>query len=106
MVHKIVAFALSLALLPAAQQASAQSTSFRGLRAEAQAGLDRFYSEGEHDHSFGYGAMVGFDGTIGDRFVMGAEGTYWQADGRNVTPGVVRRSLEEWGVAVRPSACQ
>ncbi|PTQ10128.1 hypothetical protein CLG96_13445 [Sphingomonas oleivorans] len=82
------------------------STSFRGLRGEAQVGLDRFHSEGDHDHSLGYGGIIGWDGLVGDRVVIGAEGSFWRGTGQNFTPGVLggtvaRKSFEEYGVAAR-----
>lgn len=83
-------------------------TSFRGIRVEGQVGGDRFQSQGKHDDKLGYGGLVGFDGTLGDRFVVGAEGTFWRARGENcVAAGLngsgtlCQKSFEEYGVAVR-----
>ncbi len=105
-------FALAtLGVVAAAAPASAQvvnNTSFRGFRAEAQVGGDRFQSQGESNNKFGYGGAIGFDGQIGDKIVIGPEGTYWRANKwtSNQTPGVRGgvvdyKSFEEWGVAVR-----
>lgn len=83
-------------------------TTFRGIRVEANAGWDRFQSEGTNNEKFGYGATVGFDGTIAERFVIGAEGSYWRAnkwtENCSTPPGannVCRKAFEEWGAAVR-----
>ena len=43
----------------AAQQANAQS--LHGVRAEANIGIDRFYSEGNHDDHLGWGGEIGAD---------------------------------------------
>ena len=95
-----------------AQTASAvdlnMPTSFRGFRVEANAGGDRFQSQGVHNDRFGYGATVGFDGVIADRFVIGAEGSYWRANKwtENTTSGlnggsVMQKSFQEYGTAIR-----
>lgn len=95
-----------------AQAASAQlfdmPTSFRGFRVEANGGWDRFLSNGTHDNNFGYGGTVGFDGTIADKIVIGAEGTYWRErhDAQTCEAGVnggtvCRRSFGEFGAAAR-----
>ena len=83
-------------------------TTFRGFRVEANAGGDRFQSQGVHNDKFGYGATLGFDGTIAERFVVGAEATYWR-DGKgseNCTSGlnggsVCHKSFQEIGGAFR-----
>ncbi len=111
---RIVALLISAAsVLGAAQAASAQdffgtTTSFRGLRLEANAGGDRFQSEGNHNDKFGYGATIGFDGQIGDKIVIGPEGTVWRANKwtENNTAGAIggniaHKSFEEFGAAVR-----
>jgi outer membrane immunogenic protein len=105
-------FAAGIAAQPAfAQEGSevaSNGTSFRGIRVEANAGGDRFQSEGNHNDKFGYGGTVGFDGTLGDRFVIGAEGSYWRpgngnenctglADGNSIC----HKGFEDWGAAVR-----
>lgn len=100
---------LAAALLVAgAGVAHAQETSFRGFRAEGQIGWDRFQSQGDHHDKLGYGGAVGFDGVIHDRFVVGAEGSFWRANkwSQNCTGGVVggtvcTKSFEEWGAAAR-----
>ena len=65
----------ALALL-ATQQASAQS--LHGVRAEANVGVDRFYSEGNHDNHVGWGAEVGADFDLGG-FIVGPYGSFWNA---------------------------
>jgi len=97
---------------PALAQDTASDTSggttFRGIRLEANGGGDRINSEGEHHDKFGYGGTIGFDGTIGERFVIGAEATYWRpgsgnenclglADGNSIC----HKQFEEWGAAIR-----
>jgi outer membrane immunogenic protein len=90
-----------------AQDTGSNGTSFRGIRLEANAGGDRFQSQGNHDDNFGYGGTVGFDGQIGERIVIGAEGSYWRANdwAENCsaagTGTVCHKSFEEWGAAVR-----
>src|SRR4051812_25327906 len=81
-------------------------TSFRGFRAEVQAGGDRFQSQGTHDHNVAFGGAIGYDGLIGDRIVVGPEFTYWRGRGENRTPGVnggtvSHKSFNEIGAAVR-----
>src|SRR4051812_44159620 len=68
--------------------ASDNGTSFRGFRAEVQAGGDRFQSQGTHDHDVAFGGAIGYDGLIGERIVVGPEFTYWRGRGENKTPGV------------------
>lgn len=87
---------------------SSNGTSFRGIRIEANAGGDRFQSQGVHNDKFGYGGTVGFDGQIGQRIVIGAEGSYWRANdwSENCTAGTVggsvcNKSFDEYGAAVR-----
>ncbi|MET3711379.1 outer membrane immunogenic protein [Sphingomonas trueperi] len=87
---------------------SSNGTSFRGIRIEANAGGDRFQSQGVHNDKFGYGGTIGFDGQIGDRIVIGAEGSYWRASDwtENCTAGtqggsVCHKSFDEYGAAVR-----
>ena len=91
----------ALALL-ATQQASAQS--LHGVRAEANVGVDRFYSEGNHDDHVGWGAEVGADFDLGG-FIVGPYGSFWNARNENVTrdgPGIAyRKSFEEWGAGLR-----
>lgn len=112
-----VALAAGLASQPAAAQddstssttsSSSNGTSFRGIRVEGNFGGDRFRSEGTHNDEFGYGGTIGFDGTYGDRIVIGAEGSYWRANGWNqncqVLPddnSICHKAFEEWGAAVR-----
>lgn len=87
---------------------SSNGTSFRGIRVEGNFGGDRFQSEGTHNDKFGYGATVGFDGMYGDRFVIGAEGSYWRANNWNQNcqglpdnNSICHKAFEEWGAAVR-----
>ncbi|GGE74111.1 outer membrane protein [Sphingomonas prati] len=89
-----------------ASSTGGNGTSFRGFRVEGQVGYDRFQSQGTNDSSIGYGGLVGFDGQIGDKIVVGAEGTIWNSDGENCTPGVsggtvCHKSFQEYGAAVR-----
>src|SRR3712207_6257367 len=103
---KLVGFtALAALALGASQTANAQGISLRGVRADADIGIDRFYSEGNHDNHLGWGGSAGVDTLIGTNFVLGVEGTYWMARGENITrdgPGVAyRKSFQEWGGAVR-----
>jgi outer membrane immunogenic protein len=86
--------------------ATSNNTSFRGFRAEAQLGGDRFQSQGTHDDKLGYGGAVGWDGLIGNRIVVGPEFSYWRGRGENVTPGaaggtVAQKSFQELGAAIR-----
>lgn len=107
----VLALAITGAAVAAAAPASAQlisNTSFRGLRAEGQVGYDKFMSQGTNSEKFGYGGAIGFDGQIGDKIVIGPEGTFWRANEwtsnrtAGVRGGVVDyKSFEEWGVAVR-----
>lgn len=83
-------------------------TGFHGIRVEGNFGGDRFQSEGEHNDKLGYGGTVGFDGTIGERIVIGAEGSYWRANNWNQncqvladTNSICHKAFEEWGAAVR-----
>ena len=86
---------------------SSNGTSFRGIRIEANAGGDRFQSQGVHNDKFGYGGTIGFDGQIGERIVIGAEGSYWRANDWNencsgASGGTVcQKSFDEYGAAVR-----
>lgn len=97
--------ALTVLSLLAAQSASAQGIQLRGVRADAQVGIDRFYSEGNNDNHLAYGAALGVDTFVGDNFVLGIEGTFLNSRAENVTrdgPGVAyRKSFEEWGGAIR-----
>ena len=95
----------ALALLASAQAASAQGIQLRGVRADAQVGIDRFYSEGNNDNHLAYGAALGVDTFVGSNFVLGLEGTFLNSRAENITrdgPGVAaRKSFEEWGAAIR-----
>ncbi len=97
--------ALTVLGLLAAQSASAQGIQLRGVRADAQVGIDRFYSEGNNDNHLAYGGALGVDTFVGDNFVLGVEGTFLNSRAENVTrdgPGVAyRKSFEEWGGAIR-----
>ncbi|AYJ85814.1 porin family protein [Sphingomonas paeninsulae] len=87
--------------------ASAQETSFRGLRVEGNIGGDRYQSEGIHNDRLGYGGTIGFDGMIGDRIVIGPEASFWRAnkwtENCSGVPGgsLCDKSFDEWGAAVR-----
>jgi opacity protein-like surface antigen len=95
----------ALALFAGAQAATAQGISLRGVRADAQVGIDRFYSEGNNDNHLAYGGALGVDTFVGDNFVLGLEGTFLNSRAENITrdgPGVAaRKSFEEWGGAIR-----
>lgn len=88
---------------------ASNGTGFRGIRIEGNVGGDRFQSEGNHNDKFGYGGTIGFDGTIGERIVIGAEANFWRPGGsgnENVTAlgngnSVAHKAFEEWGAAVR-----
>lgn len=69
---RIAYSALTMFALVAAQSASAQGISLRGVRADAQVGIDRFYSEGNHDSHLAYGGALGVDTFVGDNFVLGS----------------------------------
>ena len=88
-----------------ASQASAQGIALRGVRADAQVGIDRFYSEGNNDNHLAYGGAIGVDTFVGDNFVLGIEGTFLNSRAENITvdgPGIARRkSFEEYGGAIR-----
>ena len=88
-----------------AQQASAQGIQLRGVRADAQVGIDRFYSEGNNDNHLAYGGAIGVDTFVSPTFVLGVEGTFLNSRAENITrdgPGVAeRKSFEEYGGAVR-----
>lgn len=106
----ILSALLATSLVPQAAPAFSLDgpTSFRGFRVEGNIGGDRFSSLGTHDTKMGYGATIGFDGVIGDHWVIGAEGTYWRAHkwSENCVPGVYSgsvcsKSFQEYGSAAR-----
>jgi outer membrane immunogenic protein len=84
------------------QQANAQG--FRGVRADVQAGLDKFNSEGNSDSGLAVGASAGVDFDLGG-FVVGPEVSFMWSPRENETrdgPGVAyRKSFEEWGLGLR-----
>lgn len=101
---------LMLAQAVQAQDTSSDATSngsaFRGFRAEAQLGGNRFQSQGTHDDKLGWGGAVGWDGLIGSKIVIGPEFSYWHGHGENVTPGanggtIAQKSFGELSAAVR-----
>jgi outer membrane immunogenic protein len=102
-----ILFAVGTAFALISGAASAQETSFRGIRVEGNVGGDRYQSEGRHNDRLGYGATIGFDGQIGDRIVIGPEASYWRANKwtencSGVTGGrLCDKSFEEYGAAVR-----
>jgi outer membrane immunogenic protein len=101
----IIAAVLAAGLIGSAAQADSD-TSFRGFRAEIQGGGDRLQSEGVHDDTVAVGGAIGFDGTIGQKIVIGPEFSYWRGRGQNVTDGVsggeiTHKSLNELGAGVR-----
>ena len=97
--------ALALVAGMTASQASAQGIQLRGVRADAQVGIDRFYSEGNNDNHLAYGGALGVDTFVSPTFVLGIEGTFLNSRAENITrdgPGIAaRKSFEEWGAAVR-----
>lgn len=103
----IAALGFTATAAQAQDTTSSNGTSFRGIRIEANAGGDRFQSQGNHNDKFGYGGTIGFDGQIGDRIVIGAEGSYWRANDWNencsgASGGTVcHKSFDEYGAAVR-----
>ncbi|EIZ78854.1 putative outer membrane protein [Novosphingobium sp. Rr 2-17] len=91
-----------------ANTVGANGTAFRGIRLEANGGGDRFQSEGNHNDKIGYGGTIGFDGQIGEKLVIGAEGSYWRANNWNDNTTVLadnttidHKAFQEWGAAVR-----
>ena len=79
---KLVAIGAFTALALLSGQANAQSLA--GVRAEANVGMDRFYSEGNNDNHLGWGGEIGADFDLGG-FVVGPYGSFWNARGENVT---------------------
>ena len=85
---------------------STSASTFKGFRIEAQAGLDRFQSQGEHKDKFGYGVEAGWDGQIGN-IVVGPYASYWRGRGENITTAtggsglVAHKSFNEIGAGVR-----
>ena len=53
----VASTALAIVFAASATQANAQA--LRGFRIEAQTGLDRFYSEGNHHNKLGVGGAAG-----------------------------------------------
>lgn len=100
--------AATLALMSQAAFAQDLTSSFRGFRVEGNAGGDRFQSQGTHNDKLGYGGSGGFDGMLGDKIVVGAEGSFWRANRwtHNTTGGAVGgtiddKSFQEYGAAIR-----
>jgi outer membrane immunogenic protein len=105
----IIAGLLAATLVPQVAQAQTDPTdsSFRGVRIEGDVGGDRFRAENGHHTKLGYGGTFGFDGTIGDKIVIGAEGSYWRPNKGNIDcqasngGALCQRSSHELGAAVR-----
>ncbi|MGF7153844.1 outer membrane protein [Novosphingobium gossypii] len=98
----------ALAQDTAGDEVAANGTSFRGIRLEGNVGGDRFQSQGNHNDKFGFGGTVGFDGTIGNKIVIGAEGSFWKPGSGNENSTLLgngnvvnHKAFEEWGAAVR-----
>jgi outer membrane immunogenic protein len=95
--------ALALVMGLTATQADAQS--LRGFRAEGQAGITSFHSEGNSKSKIGWGAAVGVDAFVANSFVLGVEGTYWDSRPENHTidgGGLANHKMfQEWGLGVR-----
>ena len=112
---RITAFVGAALVVGAAQIAHAQDattatdtngSSFRGFRAEAQVGGDRFQALGEHKTKVSWGGAAGFDGQIGDKIVIGPEVSYWHGNDENCAAGVsggtvCTKSFKEIGAGVR-----
>ena len=104
----IAAAAATLASQAAQAQDEDSPTTFRGFRLEGNVGGDRYRSERVHQHDkLGYGGSGGFDGTIGHKIVIGAEGSYWRANNgsenctSSSTGSLCDKSIAEFGAAVR-----
>lgn len=102
--------AVPLALLSSAAIAQDKdySTKFEGFRIEGNIGGDRSHALGRHNDKLGYGGTIGWDGSLGNKLLIGPEGSYWTArnGSENCAPGVIggsvcTKSFEEWGAAVR-----
>ncbi len=96
----------AITLIMCGSSVSAQVTTFRGFRVEAKAGADRFQANGRHDDRFTYGGAAGWDGTIGEKIVIGPEVSYLKTNGRSCASGVrggqvCTRTRREIGAAVR-----
>lgn len=74
--RKYTVYLGAIALIMCGSSAYAQSTTFRGFRIEAKAGVDRLQAHGNHDDRFVYGGAAGWDGIIGDKIVIGPEASY------------------------------
>src|SRR5438046_8646575 len=98
--HTGVVSALAVVLAVSATQADAQS--LRGFRAEGQAGITSFHSEGNSKTKVGWGAAVGVDAFVANSFVLGVEGTYWDSRPENHTidgAGLANHKMfQEWGL--------
>jgi outer membrane immunogenic protein len=95
------------ALAPHVALAQDMTPSLRGFRIEGNVGGDRFQAEGDHKTKFGYGGSAGFDGLIGDRIVIGVEGSYWRPNGDSAactaagSGSLCQQSYRELGAAIR-----
>lgn len=70
----LLAGAAALAALVATPALAQTNADFTGVRAELQGGI-RDVNQHQHLSDFDYGASVGLDAPIGDRGVVGVEGT-------------------------------
>jgi outer membrane immunogenic protein len=95
---------------PAAMSSDTDSgggASFRGFRIEGNVGWDQFKAFSNKRSKLGYGGTAGFDGMIGDKIVVGAEGSYWRTKGDDLActslngGTICQRSRYELGAAVR-----
>jgi outer membrane immunogenic protein len=102
--------ALPVAMLSTAavSQDTDNSAKFDGFRIEGNIGGDRSHALGDHNTKLGYGGTIGWDGSIGNKLLVGPEGSYWTAKNGSqvcdagVTGGsVCTKSFEEWGAAIR-----
>ena len=100
--HTAALTAVALVMGVTATTASAQG--LRGVRAEADVGLTSFSAAGDKDSHIGWGLAGGADFDLGG-FVLGAEGTYYDArpevhtiDGAGF---VNHKQFQEYGVALR-----
>lgn len=75
--RKYTVYLGAIALIMCGSSAYAQSTTFRGFRIEAKAGVDRLQAHGNHDDRFVYGGAAGWDGIIGDKTSSGPRPAIW-----------------------------
>jgi outer membrane immunogenic protein len=108
--RKLILGAIAVASLSSAALAQSPDnpTKFEGFRVEGNVGWDRAQALGTHNNKFGYGGTVGWDGSIGDKIVVGPEASYWNPNngsencaGLGIGGPTCIKSFEEWGAAAR-----